>query len=85
MFCEHGSISYFPVVVSKSGPRCKIDLKELDHFLSFITSPYIMQELPFREKFLKFSSGEVLETRSLTDTLITFGKCYQGVCYRGRY
>ena len=80
MFCEHGSISYFPVVVSKSGPLCKIDLKELDHFLSFITSPYIMQNLPFREKFLKFFSGEVLETRSLRDTLITFGKCYQGAC-----
>lgn len=49
-------------VVSKSGPRCKIDLKELDHFLSFITSPYIIQDLPFGEKFLKLSSGEVVQT-----------------------
>lgn len=49
-------------VVSKSGPRCKIDLKELDHFLNFITSPYIIQDLPFGEKFLKLSSGEVVQT-----------------------
>lgn len=49
-------------VVSKSGPRCKIDLKELDHFLTFITSPYIIQDLPFGEKFPKLSSGEVVQT-----------------------
>ena len=46
----------------ESGPRCKIDLKELDHFLNFITSPYIIQDLPFGEKFLKLSSGEVVQT-----------------------
>ena len=49
-------------VVSNSGPRCKIDLRKLDHFLSFITSPYIIQDLPFGEKFLKLSSGEVVQT-----------------------
>ncbi|KAL9963885.1 hypothetical protein ACROYT_G027439 [Oculina patagonica] len=49
-------------VVSNSGPRCKIDLKKLDHFLSFITSPYVIQDLPFGEKFLKLSSGEVVQT-----------------------
>ena len=43
-------------VVSNSGPGCKIDLKKLDHFLSFIASSYIIQDLPFGEKFLKLSS-----------------------------
>ena len=66
MFCEarkHQLLSGRGApVVSKSGPRCKIDLKELDHFLSFITSPYIIQDLPFGEKFLKLSSGEVVQT-----------------------
>ena len=66
MFCEvrkHQLLSGRGApVVSKSGPRCKIDLKELDHFLSFITSPYIIQDLPFGGKFLKLSSGEVVQT-----------------------
>ena len=66
MFCEarkHQLLSdRGEPVVSKSGPRCKTDLKELDHFLSFITSPYIIQDLPFGEKFLKLSSGEVMQT-----------------------
>ena len=66
MFCEarkHRLLSGRGApVVSKSGPRCRIDLKELDHFLSFITSPYIIQDLPFGEKFLKLYSGEVVQT-----------------------
>ena len=66
MFCEarkHQLLSGRGApVVSKSGPRCKINLKELDHFLNFITSPYIIQDLPFGEKFLKLSSGEVVQT-----------------------
>ena len=65
MFCEvrkHQLLSGRGApVVSKSAPRCKIDLKELDHFLSFITSPYIIQDLPFGEKFLKLSSREVVQ------------------------
>ena len=66
MFCEarkHRLLSGRGApVVSKSGPRCRTDLKELDHFLSFIASPYIIQDLPFGEKFLKLSSGEVVQT-----------------------
>ena len=66
MFCEarkHQLLSGRGApVVSKSGPRCKIDLKELDHFLSFITSPHIIQDLPFGEKYLKLSSGKVVQT-----------------------
>lgn len=61
-------------VVSKSGPRCKIDLKELDHFPNFITSPYIIQDLPFGEKFLKLSSGEVVRTPNVIS-----------VCQRAHY
>ena len=66
MFCEARKHSLLygrgALVASKSGPRCKIDLQRLDHFLSFITSPYIVQDLPFGEKFLKLSSGEVVQT-----------------------
>ena len=48
-------------VLSKSGSRSKTDLKKLHHSLRFITSPYIIQDLPFGKKFLKLSYGEVVQ------------------------
>lgn len=33
--------------------------EKLEHFLSFITSPHIIQELPFGEKTLKLSTAEI--------------------------
>ena len=39
-------------VPSQRTPRIKIDLQQLDHFLGFITSPHLVQDLPFwREEF----------------------------------
>ena len=49
-------------VIAKQSPRWRIDLNQLDHFLDFITSPYIVQVLPFGERFLKLSTGEVVQT-----------------------
>lgn len=49
-------------VVPKPGFRARVDINQLDHFISFITSPYIVQDLPFGERFLKLSSGEVVHT-----------------------
>ena len=49
-------------VIAKQSPRWRIDLNQLDHFLDFITSPYIVQDLPFGERFLKLSTGEVVQT-----------------------
>lgn len=49
-------------VEQKAGVRARFDINQLDHFLSFITSPYIVQDLPFGERFLKLSSGEVIHT-----------------------
>ena len=33
---------------------------QLDHFLDFITSPHVIQDLPFGEKSIKLSSKEVI-------------------------
>ena len=49
-------------VIAKQSPRWRIDLNQLDHFLDFITSPYIVRDLPFGERFLKLSTGEVVQT-----------------------
>ena len=49
-------------VIAKQSPRWRIDLNQLDHFLEFITSPYIVQDLPFGERFQKLLPGEVVQT-----------------------
>ena len=50
------------LVMPKAGPRTRYDADKLDDFLDFITSPYIIQDLPFGQRKLKLSSGEVLQT-----------------------
>jgi hypothetical protein len=37
----------------KTSPRLRICQQQLDHFMSFITSPHLVQDLPFGEKELK--------------------------------
>jgi hypothetical protein len=34
-------------VPAQTSVRVRVDLKQLDHFLSFITSPHLVQDLPF--------------------------------------
>lgn len=61
MFCEVWKYQlFFGCGVFEFGFRCKIDFKELDYFLNFIISFYIIQDLLFGEKFLKLFFGEVV-------------------------
>ena len=43
-------------VETRSVPRMYVSATQLDHFLDFITSEHIIQELPFGERTLKLSS-----------------------------
>ena len=43
-------------VETRSVPRMYISASQIDHFLDFITSEHIIQELPFGERTLKLSS-----------------------------
>ena len=38
-------------LVRLTGRRMIVSLAKLDHFLTFITSPDMVQDMPFREKF----------------------------------
>ena len=38
-----------PLPLQKS-PRMRVDTNQLDHFISFITSPHIIQDLPFGQR-----------------------------------
>ncbi|KAK3748950.1 hypothetical protein QZH41_010037, partial [Actinostola sp. cb2023] len=57
-------------VPTKTSTRLRIDPQQLDHFLSFITSPHLIQDLPYGEKELKLSSGEILVVPNVIRTMI---------------
>ena len=50
--------------------RMKVDYAQVDHFLNFITSPHVVQDLPFGEKMLKLSTGEEIKTPNVVWMLI---------------
>ena len=50
--------------------RMKVDYAKVDHFLNFITGPHIVQDMPFGEKMLKSSTGEVIKTPNVVRMLI---------------
>ena len=58
-----------PVPTSES-PRLRIDRNQLDHFLGFITSPHLVQDLPFGEKHLQLSSGKIITVPNIIRTMI---------------
>ena len=64
---EYGCGAALPL--SKS-PRMRVDGGQLDHFLTFITSPHVVQDLPFGQRYLQLSSGKVLETPNIIRTTI---------------
>ena len=48
----------------------KVDYAKVDHLLIFITSPRIVQYMPFGERMLKLSTGEVIKTPNAVRMLI---------------
>ena len=66
---QHGIATPVPVQPSA---RIRIDEAQLDHFLQFITSPHIFQDMPFGLKNLRLSkcNGNVLEVPNVIQCLI---------------
>ena len=62
--------------------RMKVESKQLDHFLTYITSPHVIQDLPFGQRHLRLSSGKILETPHVIRTMIPnrLVKQYQAYC-----
>lgn len=63
----HGRGTVVPVNVAR---RMRVDYAQVDHFLNFITSSHVVQDLPFGEKMLKLSTGEVIKTPNVVRMLI---------------
>ena len=58
-----------PVAMGKATRVC-ISAEKLDHFLTFITSSQIIQDLPFGEKAVKLSSGTKITAPNVIRTLV---------------
>ena len=56
--------------VSQRQTRMAVPQAKLDHFLDFITSPLIIQDLPFGEKSIKLSSKEVITVPNVVRLMI---------------
>ena len=50
--------------------RLRVERAQLDHFLGFITSPHLVQDLPFGEKVLSLSTGSTITVPNVIRTMI---------------
>ncbi|XP_044168290.1 uncharacterized protein LOC122952325 [Acropora millepora] len=51
-------------------PRMKVSLAQIDHFVAFITSPHIVQDLPFGERRITLSTKETVKIPNVIRMLI---------------
>ena len=51
-------------------PRMKVSLAQIDHFVAFITSPHIVQDLPFGERRITLSTKETVKVPNVVRMLI---------------
>ena len=63
---RHGSPA--PLVENR---RMKVSPEKLYHFLTVITSQYVMQDLPFGEKTLKLSSNPEIKVPNVPRTMVS--------------
>ena len=75
----HGRGAVVPISTST---RMYVEPEKLDHFLSFITSTHIVQDLPFGEKSLKLSSSAVIKVPNVIRSIIPehIIEQYKGYC-----
>ena len=57
-------------VPKNSNPRTRVDRNQLDHFIYFITSGHLIQDLPFGENRLKLTNGKEIKVPNIIRTMI---------------
>ena len=67
--------------------RNKIDLSKLDHFLDFVTSSHVIQDLPFGKRTLKLTSGEEIDIPNVIRVMMPsrLVQQYQQYCKENAY
>ena len=51
--------------------RCRLDVVKVDHFLDFLSSPSVLQDVAYGTRTLKLESGESLEIPNMVRTVIS--------------
>jgi len=71
----------------EKSPRMRVEKSQLDHFLAFRTSPHVIQDLPFGQRYLHLSPGKILETPNVIRTMIPnrLVKQYQAYCEETKF
>lgn len=64
------------------GTRMRLSTDKVEHFVSFITSPHIIQDLPFGEKIIKLSTKEVIKVPNVIRMIVPerIVRQYQAYC-----
>ena len=51
-------------------PRMRVSTAQIDHFIAFITSPHIVQDLPFGERTIMLSMKETIKVPNVIRMII---------------
>ena len=50
--------------------KMRIDYSHLNYFLSFLTNPHVIQDLPFGKRYLYLSGGKILESPNVIPSMV---------------
>ena len=67
--------------------RCRLDPVKVDHFLHFISSPSLLQDVAYGTKTLRLSDGETIEIPNVVRMLVVsrLTHLYQSYCSGSRF
>ena len=57
-------------VLTVPTPRMRVSTAQIDHFIAFITSPHIIQDLPFGERTIMLSTKETIKVPNVIRMII---------------
>ena len=57
-------------IQSDATPRTRVSTAQIDHFIAFITSSHVVQDLPFGERTITLSTRETIKVPNVIRTLI---------------
>ena len=81
---RHSLVHGRGAMVTKPSPgvRMKLSTDKVKHFISFITSPHIIQDIPLREKIIKLSTKEIIKVPNVIRMIVPerIVRQYQAYC-----
>ena len=66
---------------SASAPGMRVSPAQIDHFIAFITSAHVVQDLPFGERTITLTSGESIKVPNVIRTMVPERIVQQYIAY----